>query len=35
MVLIRGALGQPNHEMNSEDDDLGSRMPKIFVGLDD
>ena len=35
MMLIQGALGQPNHEMNREDDDLGSMMPKISVGLDD
>ena len=35
MVLIQWALEQPNLEMNREDDDLGSRMPKISVGLDD
>ena len=35
MMLIRGAPGQPNLEMNREDDDLGSRMPKISDGLDD
>ena len=35
MMLIRGALEQPNLEMNREDDDLGSRMPKVSVGLDD
>jgi hypothetical protein len=34
-MLIQGALGQPNHEMNREDDDLGSRTPKISIGLDD
>ena len=35
IMLIRGALGQPNLEMNKEDEDLGSRMPKISIGLDD
>ena len=35
MMLIQGAPGQPNLEMNREDDDLGSRMPKISIGLDD
>ena len=34
-MLIREALGQPNHEMNREDDDLGSMMLKISIGLDD
>ena len=34
-MLIRGAPRQPNLEMNKEDDDLVSRMPKISVGLDD
>ena len=35
MMLIRGAPRQPNLEMNREDDDLGTRMPKISIGLDD
>ena len=34
-MLIQGALGQPNHEMNREDDDLGSMMLDISIGLDD
>ena len=33
-MLIQGAPRQPDLEMNREDDDLGSRMPKISVGLD-
>ena len=34
MMLIQGAPGQPKLEMNREDDDLGSRLPRISLGLD-